>query len=168
MMRSFPFLSSSFPESRTLVHSSLPQHHRQRIIVLPPPPKRRDSTEQIVKAALGEETGKSQPHGLRRDSRTCAGSGACQQRTRHARGPATEATQHASSVQHVASLRPARSPHTALVPGPHLVSLHNSFDNFMLNVLGLPAMGRGTLFRATSSHRGVNHMCFQQCNHLGI
>lgn len=83
-------------------------------------------------------------------------------------GSGTEATQHASSVQHVASLRQAYSSHMSLLPRPHLASLHNSFADFMLNIWGLSAMGPGILFRAISSHQGVNHMCFQQYNHLGI
>lgn len=169
MMRSFPFLSSSFSKSRTLVLFSLPQHHRQWIIVPPPPPKHRGSTEQIVKAALGEETGKSQPPGLRRDSGTYL----CWRRCL----PATQQTcSPFSDRSYTACLQcPTRGvPQASLFathgprPHPHLASLHNSFANFMLNVLGLPAMDHGTLFRATSSHRGVNHMCFQQCNHLGI
>lgn len=79
IMRSFSFHSSSFSKSRTLVLFSLPWHHRQWITVPPLPPKRRHSTEQIVKPALGEETGKWQPHGLRGDSGTSSGGGTRQQ-----------------------------------------------------------------------------------------
>lgn len=80
----------------------------------------------------------------------------------------TEATQRASSVQHVTSLRLACSPHMPLMSCPHLVGLHNCLADFMLNIWGFPAMDLGTLLRAISSQQGVHHTFFQQYYHLGI
>ena len=149
IMRTF-FFSSSFCKSRTSVLfpcHGLPGIESQFLHLL----ASAETARNRLRRLLWERKPASRSLVAEGGLGTQAGGSACQERTRQA-GSATEAPQHASSVQHVASLRPACLPHMPLMPCPHLASLHNSFAEFMPDIWGLPARGPGTLFRAISFH----------------
>lgn len=168
MMRIFSFFLLHFPkvghQSFSPSHSltdgeSQPRH---------PLPGAETALNRLRRLLWGRKAAKLQPHGLRRDSGTGAGGSTCQQSTRHACGSVTEATLHASSTRYDASLGPARLPHRP----PSRVPIWPGFTTALLTSCSMSwaflLWAKGPYLEPFLPTMELNHMCFQQYNHLGI